>query len=136
MGNGNHDRTRMAENPDEPSSKEDTNDECFLVAYPECRHPFFYLVHLLRDGGLAQTSASDDVYEKMNSNTSWQQRLSLFLMQTIGFLSTFMSILQWIVEFTGNTIIANGGLLTTLFRILCSAVYIFKKGETSYRLHS
>ncbi|CAM6100070.1 unnamed protein product [Calypogeia fissa] len=118
--------TKAQSTEDEPSAA--ASDESFLVARPEKKNPFSYIYNMLRAGNLAQTDATDNVKEQMNQTTSWQERLAMFLMQTFSFLRSPMATIGQILESTGNIIMANGGIAKTLFRLIWSCLFFFKKG--------
>lgn len=112
----------------EPKLPDATSDEGFLVACPQQKHPFFYLLNMVRNGCLVQTAAPDHVLADMNNTTTWQERFSLFCLQTLTYLRRPLAKVGQIVQLTGSTIFVNGGLVRTLFRLPCSALFFFKKG--------
>lgn len=126
-GNGNHDVTGWAHSGEDVQPSAALEDEEFLVARPERKNPFHYILNMYREGNLTQTYAPNHVFEKMNNTTTWQERLAMFLMQTLRFLSNFMANVGLLVEGTGNTVVANEGVLMTLRKLLCSALFFFKK---------
>lgn len=138
--NGNHDSStrKMVQSGEDGQESQaySAQDEHFLAADPQRRNPFYYIYNMIKEGNLAQTSAPKRVFAKMNNTTTWQERLAMFLMQTMSFLRSPLAKVGQVLEITANIIVANGGFLMTLWRLLYSFLFLFQKGEESSGIYS